>query len=51
MEQGYIVCEGKDEQLFFSYKWARPESNRRSPRCKRDVITTRPLAHCLKHMS
>jgi hypothetical protein len=26
-------------------KWARPELNRRSPRCKRDVITTRPLAH------
>jgi hypothetical protein len=25
-------------------KWARPELNRRSPRCKRDVITTRPLA-------
>ena len=26
-------------------EWARPELNRRSPRCKRDVITTRPLAH------
>ena len=25
-------------------EWARPELNRRPPRCKRDVITTRPLA-------
>ena len=28
-------------------EWARPESDWRSPRCKRDVITTRPLAHVI----
>jgi hypothetical protein len=42
--------------IFFNYyyifvlkkeKWARPELNRRPPRCKRDVITTRPLAHVI----